>query len=414
MVRHQRLETTNHRKLEMHTTDRATLPMQTLDEHTATQYVLHKHHLLESSQSDSVLQVVNDVVGLHATAASTPCTSLFNRMKSFERRHLDEEFYVKRNLIRIEAMRGTLFITSAELAPMLYQATRLSERFISKWISRWGLSKSEHQLLSEKLQSILSNGGKTLPEIRKALPKEMTRSLLLKVGNDVYHRTNISIVLNAMMRQGLVISEKHAAMSRITEANRYRLVHEVYPQLRLESVTSHEAKVILTRLYIKGFGPAAEEDIAWWTGFSKTETKAALSALTSDLLYLRIKEFPRDYFMLRSDYEQFSKFKPSPRCSVSLLPYEDPYTKGYKLRDRLVNLDWEKKAYIGGGVEPTIVVEGKTVGIWNRTIEKSKGSIQLKFFQSLDKEAERLAIQKAKTIAKLMTDREVSVQVSYL
>jgi len=41
--------------------------MQTLDEHTATQYVLYKHHHLESSQSDSVLQVVNDIVEHLAT-----------------------------------------------------------------------------------------------------------------------------------------------------------------------------------------------------------------------------------------------------------------------------------------------------------------------------------------------------------
>lgn len=335
-------------------------------------------------------------------------------MKTFERRHLDEEFYVKRNLIRVEAMRGTLFITSTKLAPILYQATRLSERLISKWISRWGLSESEHQLLSEKLQGILRNGGKTLPEIKKALPREMTRSFVLKVGNEVYRMTNINIVLNAMMRRGLVISEKCVATSRITEANRYTLVPEVYPQLRFESVASREAKAILTRLYIKAFGPVAEEDIAWWAGFSKSETETALSALASDLLHVRIKEFPKGYLMLRSDYKEFSKFRPSARYSVSLLPYEDPYMKGYKLRDRLVNPDWEKDAYIGGGAEPSIIVEGKIVGIWNRTIEKSKGPIQLRFFQSLNREIERLATRKAKDIGKLMTSKEVSVQISYL
>lgn len=388
--------------------------MQTLDEHTAAQYVLYKHHLLESSQSDSVLQVVNDIVGLHATAVSTPYISLFNRMKTFERRHLDEEFYTKRNLIRVEAMRGTLFITSVELAPILYQATRLSERLISQWINRWGLSESEQQLLSKKLQGILRNGGKTLPEMKKALPKEMTRSLVLKVGNDVYRMTNVNVVLNAMMRQGLVASEKQLATSRITEANRYTLVHEVYPQLRFESVASKEAKAILTRHYVKAFGPVAEEDITWWAGFSKADTKAALSSLTSDLLSVRIKDFPKSYFMLRSDYEQLSKFRPSARHSVSLLPYEDPYTKGYKLRDRLVNPDWEKKAYVGGGAEPTIIVEGKIVGIWNRTIEGNKEPIQLRFFQSLDKEIEHLATRKAKAVGRLMTTREVSVQVSYL
>ncbi|MDH7478376.1 MAG: hypothetical protein QHH17_08370, partial [Candidatus Bathyarchaeota archaeon] len=64
-----------------------------------TQYVLHKHHLLEDSQVESVLQVVNDVIALHATSVGTPYLSLFARVKNFQRNLLDEEFYMKRNLI---------------------------------------------------------------------------------------------------------------------------------------------------------------------------------------------------------------------------------------------------------------------------------------------------------------------------
>lgn len=94
--------------------------MQLLEEGLVTQYVLYKHHLLESFQTESILQVVNDIIALHATSAGTPYLSLFARMKNFQRKYLDEEFYVKRNLIRLQAMRGTLFITSIQLAPLLY------------------------------------------------------------------------------------------------------------------------------------------------------------------------------------------------------------------------------------------------------------------------------------------------------
>jgi len=86
--------------------------MQALEEGIATQYILRKHHLLTSSQAENVLQVVNDIIALHATSVGTPYLSLFNRMKSFQRQNLDEEFYVKRNLVRLTAMRSTLFITS--------------------------------------------------------------------------------------------------------------------------------------------------------------------------------------------------------------------------------------------------------------------------------------------------------------
>lgn len=61
--------------------------MQTLEEPMVTQYILHKHHLLEGSQAENLLQVVNDIIALHATSVGTPYISLFNRMRNFQRKH---------------------------------------------------------------------------------------------------------------------------------------------------------------------------------------------------------------------------------------------------------------------------------------------------------------------------------------
>jgi len=100
--------------------------MRPLEEYATTQYILHKHHLLPSSKGESIIQVVNDIIALHATSVGTTYLSLFARMRNFKRRDLDEEFYKKRKLLRLRAMRGTLFITSTELAPIIYQAVRLN------------------------------------------------------------------------------------------------------------------------------------------------------------------------------------------------------------------------------------------------------------------------------------------------
>jgi len=79
-----------------------------------------------------------------------------------------------------------------------------------------------------------------------------------------------------------------------------------------------------------------------------------------------------------------------------LLPYEDPYTKGYKLRDRLVETEHEKRAYVGGGVQPTILFNGKIVGTWNRNIEDGKGPIKLMFFRQPEKDVQVEVVQKRK------------------
>jgi len=382
-----------------------------LEERVATQYLLHKHHLLKGSQAEDVLQVVNDIIALHATSAGTPYLSLFNRMKNFQRKHLDEEFYVKRNLVRLSAMRSTLFISSTESAPMLYQATKKPESHILKWTQKWGIQPAEYRELAEKLHKILKGGGKTLLEIRKALPKEIVRSLELKAGKTVYKMTNVNIVLNAMMRKGMIISEKGAGILRITKANRYMLLQEVYPRLSLDSVGSEEAKAMLVKRYVEVFGPVTEEDIAWWTGFKKTSIKETLAAFEGELLHVKIDGFKREYLMLKPDHKRLVKFKPLKTHSISLLPYEDPYTKGYKERDRLLDREREKKVYVGGGVQPTILLNGKIIGTWNRNIEVGRGPIKLHFFLHPEKDVEREVVQKARAIGKLMANREIDVEV---
>jgi len=385
--------------------------MQNFEERSATQYILQKHHLLTGSQSESVLQVVNDIIALHATSAATPYLSLFSRMKNFQRKHLDEEFYVKRSLVRLKCMRGTLFITSTRLAPMLYQATKFSESQLLKRIQTWGILPSEYRELTRELHSILRGGGKTLPQIRKALPRELVRSVERRVGKVVYKMTNVNVVLASMIRRGMVVSEKGVETFRTTQANCYVLFQEIYPKLNLESIESEEAKALLVERYVKVFGPVTEDDIAWWTGFSKTELKNALAAMTKELLSVKISGLKGDYRMLKTDYEQLAKFKPKETRSISLLPYEDPYTKGYKERERLIDTETEKTAYAGGAVQPTMLLNGKIIGTWNGNIEEGKGPIKLRFFLEPEKEVKREIVQKARAIGRLMTNEEISVEI---
>jgi len=385
--------------------------METFQERIVNQYVLRKHYLLEGSEAKDVLQVVNDIIALHATSAGTPYISLFARMKDFKRKDLDEEFYIKRGLVRLRAMRGTLFITSLESAPMLYQATKLPEPQLLNMTRKWGISQSEYSELSEKLHNFLKGGGKALTEIRKALPRDLVRAVEFRDGKSIYKWTNVKVVLTMMMRRGIVISEKDMGTLRLTKANKYVLFQEIYPKLNFDSVTSEEAKTMLVKHYIKSFGPVTEEDIAWWTGFTRTDVKEALAAIEKELVCVKLSGLQGDYLMLETDYRHFIKFKPLTTQSVSLLPYEDPYTKGYKVRDRLVDKAREKMVYVGGGVQPTILLNGKIIGTWNRNIEEGKGPIKLRFFWQPKKDVEKEIVQKAKAIGRLMANQEISVEI---
>jgi len=150
----------------------------------------------------------------------------------------------------------------------------------------------------------------------------------------------------------------------------------------------------------------------WWTGLIKTEVKKCLETIENELLSVEIDGFERDYVMVKTDYEQLARFKTSRTRSLALLPYEDPYPKGYKVRDRLVDAEHEKKAFVGGGVLPTVLLDGKIVGTWSRDLQQLKGPVQLRFFTQPERGLKENVVRKVKAATRLMTGRNVDVNVT--
>ena len=68
--------------------------------------------------------VADDVVGVHATSPATPYLSLHSRIRDLRPADLDDASYGQRSLLRLKGMRGTVFLFSRGLAPLVFAATR--------------------------------------------------------------------------------------------------------------------------------------------------------------------------------------------------------------------------------------------------------------------------------------------------
>ena len=97
--------------------------------------VIMKHHLLRPSRKGSVVAVADDLCGLHATSSITPYLSLYNRIDVFSPEDLNRELNLQK-LQRVRAMRGTLFLVSREMFPVVAIATRASEDKIDRALLR--------------------------------------------------------------------------------------------------------------------------------------------------------------------------------------------------------------------------------------------------------------------------------------
>nr|MDO8097681.1 hypothetical protein [Candidatus Njordarchaeota archaeon] len=103
--------------------------------------------------------------------------------------------------------------------------------------------------------------------------------------------------------------------------------------------------------------------------FEQDQRKRSSTSIGGGLLQARIDGFSEECLTPKTDYEQLFNFKPKGESSTSLLPYDDPYNNGHRIRHRLIDKEQEKLVYAGGGGATTIPLNGKIIGMRSQNIE---------------------------------------------
>lgn len=328
-------------------------------------YLLHKQHLAEDKPNDDVVQTVWDVGGLHATGATVPYLSLWARSATFAKGKLEEALYEKRSLGKVLCMRDTLFILPKELLPVAYQATMKSrEALMTRYLRGSGLSREEYEHRMALILKTLASGAKTSAEIAR--------------GIDGNHGLKVALAFAPNDWQLIRTRPRGTWRSNLYEYSPFALW---FPDVDLNSIGPEKAKVQLVRHYLATFGPAKEEDIAWWSGFSKGETKTALEALGKEVANIEISDLDGEFLILVAEIEPLERSEPGGH-RLFLLPSLDPYIMGYKDRERFLAPEHYSKVFDrAGNAMPTIWAEGRVVGVWQ---EKSpKASLILLLFQEI-------------------------------
>ena len=142
-----------------------------------------------------------------------------------------------------------------------------------------------------------------------------------------------------------------------------------------------EALAKLTLRYFTSHGPATLQDFVWWSGLTGAEAKAGLelakSALFQDVINGKV-------YWMNNSMPTLSNVSPA----VHLLPSFDEYLVAYKDRTApLGTLNFSQIVSAGNGIfSPVIVVDGRVVGTWKRTIKKDTVSIETSLFVPLSDE----------------------------
>lgn len=353
-------------------------------------FLLRKQHLSSEAKNQNILQVAKDIWGLHATYASTPYLSLFNRVINFRKESLDRELLEKR-LVKIRCIRKTVHIIPKENVSIAFSATKESIQINSeKYYKFMGVAESDYEAASKSILELLGNNGMNASEIKKELHSEI----------------NLSPIINYMCDLGILVRGLPKGGWKSNTHTYYR-TDKYLPDTNLKEYNQDEARKIVVSQYLSSFGPVTITDVSWWTGFPKTEIKKILDSL-SGIGYVNISGLG-EHIISKNDMNQLKNIKENNNSQINLLPALDPYIMGYKERERY--LDKEYFNYIfdrSGSGTTTIVNNGEIIGVWD--FEDNPNPV-IKIFmfdgQNISKEIEN----NAREIGKFICEKEVMVKI---
>ncbi|SMP04861.1 Winged helix DNA-binding domain-containing protein [Laceyella tengchongensis] len=211
-------------------------------------YLLKKHHVVPGYQSNSVIEVANDLLGLHAARLPTPFVSLAVRVNNFNSNMLWEPLYKDGDLIKLRCMRRTLHILSPLFSPIAHRAT------LSFQIADCNTKYKKIQIDDRKKEEIKS----IIVELVKENPLSASdiqslSKFKLGVLTDEYSQA-ISIAIKELWESGelcYINESPHWGK----EQRLYGHAPTLYPKHRLNDLSIEEARRRLVFHHIDTFGP---------------------------------------------------------------------------------------------------------------------------------------------------------------
>lgn len=363
-------------------------------------FTLARHHLTPATRSDDLVAIARDVGGLHATGTITPYLSLHARTRAFTRDDLDRELYERRTLAKLRCVRTTIYVHPLHAVPFVFRATsELSTRGAERFLEARGVSPAQFQDLAEAIAALLRSGD-------PAHAREMTTAAIKEA---LHTSLNVSAVLELLCDQGILIRTRPEKSWRDRRQN-YALWAAYFPGFDLYAMDEQEATRRLVEHYLAAFGPATQNDVAWWTGLGKLKIRAALADLAGRVAQVAVSGLDGDLVMLRSQLEQMIGTPRPTQPVVNLLPWLDPYVMGYK--DRARYLDESDRDMVfdrGGNGTSTIVVSGRAAGVWD-VRDDNKPAIKLFLFRPPGRDVREMIEAEAQKMGRFILDREVDLQ----
>ena len=343
-----------------------------------------RHHIAPGARVDSVVEAARGVVCLHATDPATVYLSTWARVRQPTIAAVERALYDERVLLRMLAMRRTMWVVPTEDAPILHAAASLgvartervrSARLVSllgvRDIKGW-LRRAE----SATLAALERRGEATAQELAGDVPA-LRRKVHFGVGKAYEGDLGMSgRVLLLLALEGKVVRGRPRG-TWVSSQYRWmpmtRWLGRAMPEMPVA-----EAQAELVRRWLSRFGPGTEADLRWWTGWTARAVRDALKAVGA----VAVEIDAGTGYVLPDDLDS----TPAPESWVALLPSLDPTTMGWREREWYLGTHKARLFDTNGNAGPTIWVNGRIVGGW---AIRTNGEVVTKLLEDVGRSASR-------------------------
>jgi hypothetical protein len=281
----------------------------------------------------------------------------------------------RRAIVRTWPMRGTLHFVAAADARWMTRllAPRVLERHAARWRRDFDVDARRLARADEIVTRALE-GGKRLT--REELYRALEARRVPTGGSRGLH-----LLLVLAMRGRLCLA------GRVGRLHSFALLDEWLPAAR--ELDRDAALAELATRYFVSHGPATERDLAWWAGITLADARLAIDGAQG-----RLAREILDGETFWRGAAQHARRVASRAPHVRLLPAYDEYTVAYADRSPLVETRSRLDARGMGLLSPAVLVDGRVIGTWTRTIKGPRVNVAMKLARRITRE-EDAALRRA-------------------
>ncbi|WP_040856810.1 winged helix DNA-binding domain-containing protein [Nocardia niigatensis] len=355
-----------------------------------------RHRLATGMRGDEVEQIVRSMVVLHATDPATVYLSVAARGIGIEPGHVEKALYDDRTLLRMLAMRRTMFVAPVDLVPVLQASVaeglaHKQRKTYGRYVEQSGevtgsITAWWDEVEAETHAALLALGSATGAQLSREVPRLRTQ-VDTAPGKPYSKPTNITTwVLVTLGCEGRIVRGRPNgswASSQYTWAP-----IESWLPAGIPALPAEQARAELVRKWLRAFGPAPVSDLKWWTGWTLGEVRKALALVDTAEVDLG----GETGLVLADDLDS----TPAPEPWAALLPALDPTLMGWQSRDWYLGPHQPALFDRNGNVGPTVWWDGRIVGGW---AQRTDGEIVWRLLEDAGSDAERAVAAEAERLA---------------